>query len=389
MLATLHLSNFRGYEEERVCLGANLTVLTGGNAQGKSSLLRAVQVLGLGESRASSGEHVRFGAAGGAVEGLVSNGSQEDRLHVSLAGNGRGRGLRLALNGKAVARPRWVGRLPVLFVGPDEREQVMGPPSARRVLLDELLDQGEPAYLTARREFERALRQRNRALADPALAPEAAEIWEEPLVRAGSVLAACRVRILEALGPRVAAWHGEFSGEASKNLRIEYVSGSDHALPPRPDSAEAWERVLRGRFAAVREHERNAGTTLIGPHRDEIAIRIAGHQLKATGSAGEVWTAILALGLASAEYLGVKLGRLPVLLLDDVLAALDEERRERVLAMLAQYDSQVLLTTTRHTAGPFARQAFVVMRHKLMPLGAGIGNLAGGTCEDRVFSSPS
>lgn len=351
-LASLRLANFRGYADVCVPMEARLTVLAGGNAQGKTNFLRAVQVLGLGDGRSGGAEQVRFGESQGAVEGRVLYGNHEDRMAVTM---GRSGSARLILNGKQVSRPRWVGRLPVLFVGPADREKVTGPPSARRALLDDLLEQGSPAYLAARKNYQRALRQRNRALSDPGAAPEAVEIWEEPLARHGGVMAAHRVAALSALSPRADAWHGELGGRSAKSLSLNYESGAWKPEEGRkagersvqPTSPAEWERLLRERFAGLRERERAAGTSLAGPHRDEVGISLEGHLLRETGSSGEIWTAILSLVFSSAEYLGQKLGAFPLLLLDDVLAALDSPRSARLLAILEQYDPQAVLATAQ------------------------------------------
>ncbi|MEK7474215.1 MAG: DNA replication and repair protein RecF [Candidatus Coatesbacteria bacterium] len=369
-LASLKLTCFRGYESASVDLGPGLTLFVGDNAQGKTNLLRAAEVLGLGAApEAAAGDLVRWGAAAGSIEGRIA--TDEDVAPVRLVvGLARG-GLRLALNGKMAPRPRWIGLCPVLFVGPEDRDQVTGPPSARRALLDELLEQGEPRYLAALREYRRALRQRNRALGDQESQDGEIEIWEEPMARAGGVLLAHRVRALDQLGPRAAAWHRELAGgDADRGLGLAYQSG---VAAPAGSGAEAWGAALADALAAGRLRDRAVGTTLTGPHRDEVAIALAGHPLKGSGSSGEIWTAILALALASAEALSSRLGRLPVLLLDDVLAALDRTRCDRLLGIAASLP-QVLLTATTVSGAAGAAPAaatWTVRNHALERLGTG------------------
>ena len=394
ILRTLRATDFRGYAELNVELDGRLTVLAGDNAQGKTNFLRAVETLGMGDSAAlAAGEAVRFGAEKAAVEGKVEKGgsSYDERLRVDLstasrdgeqgsrairsgslgksvsgfgAGgehgspnaksvSGFGAGVRLSLNGKTVPRSRWIGRLPVLFVGPEDRDQVTGPPSARRALLDELLEQCEPEYLTALREYRRALRQRNRALSRAESSEEEIEIWEEPLARAGSILLAHRLKAVSALGPRATEWHRELvggggGGGLGDGLAVEYVS--EFPLAAAGASASAIAKALAEALASARGHERLFGSTLVGPHRDEVSISFAGRLLKGAGSSGEIWSAILSLAFASAEHLGRKLGSLPVLLLDDVLTALDATRRERLLSVLMGFPQALLTTTHRPQA---------------------------------------
>jgi DNA replication and repair protein RecF len=369
-LASLKLACFRGYESASLDLGPGLTLFVGDNAQGKTNLLHAAEVLGLGApgAEAAAGDLVRWGAEAGSIEGRLATdeGVAPVRLVVGLGRSG----LRLSLNGKTAARPRWIGLCPVLFVGPEDRDQVTGPPSARRALLDELLEQGEPRYLAALREYRRALRQRNRALGDQGSADGEIEIWEEPMARAGGVLLAHRVRALDQLGPRAAAWHLELAGgDPDRGLGLAYQSG---VAAPAGNGSEAWGAALADALAAGRLRDRAVGTTLTGPHRDEVAIALAGHPLKGAGSSGEIWTAILALALASAESLGARLGRLPVLLLDDVLAALDRTRCDRLLGIAASLP-QVLLTATAipPSAGASAAATWHVRGHALERLSDG------------------
>lgn len=358
ILSRIALTDFRGYASARAELGGSLTVLEGDNAQGKTNFLRAVELLGLGEARDGGGSSVRFGADEALVEGEAEGeGGVRERLTSVVPARG---GAKLALNGKRVQRAKWVGRLPVLFVGPEDRDQVTGPPSARRALLDELLEQCEPAYLRAVREYRLALRQRNRALERPDAAAEEVEIWEEPLAEHGGMVVFHRLRALEALGPRAAAWYGRLAGEDA-GLGLAY-RGSLERVPAGGPAGCA--EALREAYASARERERALGSTATGPHRDEVEISLGGRALKGTGSSGEIWTAVLALALASAERLGERLGRLPLLLLDDVLTWLDEGRAKRLLGVLAGMP-QAMLAATRLPESVPARAVFTVSAHKL------------------------
>ena len=369
ILSRVALTDFRGYTSAGVDLGGSLTVLTGDNAQGKTNFLRAVELLGLGEAREySGGPLVRFGAEEALVEGEADEGGVHERLVVTVAQRG---GAKLSLNGKKVPRPRWVGRLPVLFTGPEDREQVTGPPSARRALLDELLEQCEPAYLASLREYRRALRQRNRALENPEAGDAEVEIWEEPMAEHGGVLVHHRLRVLSALAPRSGAWYRQLAGERGE-LGLAYRGT---VVVPDSASAQVCARALRDSWAVNRAGDRVAGTTSVGPHRDEVDISLGGRALKGTGSSGEIWTAVMSLSLASAEYLGERLGRLPLLLLDDVLTWLDPTRSARLIEVLSGMP-QTILTATRLPGGMPARTVFEVSAHTILRAGSG-GDAAG------------
>jgi DNA replication and repair protein RecF len=370
-LAGLRLADFRGYESLDVALPGKLTVLKGENAQGKTNFLRAVELLGLGGSPISPESLVRHGAETALVEGVLADGASS-RMAVGVE-EGR---LRLRAGGKPVTRGRWVGRLPVLFVGPEDREQVAGPPSARRDLLDELLEQAEPSYRSALGEYRQALRQRNRALENPDSTDGEIEIWEEPMARAGGVIVAARARATTALAPLATAWHRELAGGSDRGRRelsVSYLCGLGLDAPGGAKGAGA---ALREALSAGRERDRAAGATLTGPHRDDVEIACDGHALKSTGSSGEVWSAIIALAFASAELLGSALGSLPVLLMDDCAASLDDARRERLFSLLAGLP-QAFLTTTADVSPRAGVEVFTVKSHSLSGGEGGTGTWNG------------
>ncbi len=347
-LSSLKLTNFRGYASLGLTLSSGLATLVGDNAQGKTNLLRAVELLGLGRASTEvtgDGDLVRFGEIAGSVEGVIGDGATRMLAGISA------RGVGLKINGKAVSRPRWMGRLPVLFVGPSDRSQVEGPPAARRDVVDELLEQSEPSYLAALREYRGALRQRNRALSEPNSSDAQLEIWEEPMSRAGGQILARRSALVSEVAPRAAAWHAELAGAGTGTLALAYCSTV--AAPGGSTGcadACAWSAALAETFTSGRDRDRMMGTTLTGPHRDDVAIALGDRTVKGTGSSGEVWTAVLAFALAGAETLAGRLGGFPVLLLDDVLAALDDTRRLRLLSVVGGFP-QALLTTTAVPAG--------------------------------------
>lgn len=362
ILESLVLSDFRGYASLEMSLGGRLSVLVGRNAQGKTNLLRSIELLGLGDARGSWGDMIRIGGSEAIVEGEVRGRAGLEQMIALISPAGA----KLSVNGKRVARPSWVGRLPVLFIGPDDRNQVVGPPSVRREMLDEMLEQSEPAYLAALREYRRALKQRNRALENPGAGREEVEVWDEPLVECGGLLISHRLRILESVAPRAAAWYRELSGSGAV-LGVSYKSGSG---PPANGSARECADRLREALAATREREMAQGTTVVGPHRDDVEIVLGGSPMKSVGSAGEVWTAILSLALSFAERMGEKMGRLPLLLLDDVLSSLDEDRRGRLLGVLEEM-TQAVLTTTQMPQSCRAQAVYEVVEHRVSRIGGG------------------
>jgi len=360
ILESLALSDFRGYSSLELDLDGRLSVLVGRNAQGKTNLLRSIELLGLGDAHGSWDDMIRFGGTEAIVEGSVKSSAGSEQMIALISPSGA----KLSLNGKRATRPSWVGRLPVLFIGPDDRNQVVGPPSVRREMLDEMLEQSEPAYLAALREFRRALKQRNRALEFPGSGREEVEVWDDPVTEHGGLLISHRLRILENVAPRAAAWYRELSG-SEVELRVSYKSGSGL---PAGNSARECADCLRAALAATREREMAQGTTVVGPHRDDVEIVLGASAMRSVGSAGEVWTAILSLALSFAERMGEKMGRLPLLLLDDVLSSLDSDRKGRLLGVLEEM-TQAVLTTTQVPQPCRAQAVYEVVEHKVRKIG--------------------
>lgn len=363
ILESIALSDFRGYPRLEIDLGGRLSVLAGRNAQGKTNLLKAMEILGLGSTAGAWGELIRHGEKEAIVEGSVRSSAGSEQMIALISASGA----KLSVNGKRVGRSHWVGRLPVLFVGPDDRSQVVGPPSVRREMLDEMLEQSEPAYLAALREYRRALRQRNRALEDPNAGREEVAVWDEPLAECGGLLIFHRLRMLESVAPRAGAWYRELSG-SSVGLAVSYKSGS--GLSAAASSMRECADRLREALFETREREAAQGTTVVGPHRDDLEIVLEGSPMKSVGSAGEVWTAVLSLALSFAERMGEKMGRLPLLLLDDVLSSLDDVRRERLLGVLEEM-TQAVLTTTQVPQVCRAEAVYEVCEHRVRRIEGG------------------
>jgi len=186
----------------------------------------------------------------------------------------------------------------------------------------------------------------------------------------GGILVHHRLRVLSALSPRAGAWYHQLAGKAGE-FGLAYRGT---VVAPDAASPTVCARVLREAWANDRPRDKAVGTTSVGPHRDDVDISLGGRALKGMGSSGEIWTAVLSLSLASAEYLGERLGHLPLLLLDDVLTWLDPARSRRVLEVLAGMP-QVILTTTRLPEGVPAKTVFEVKEHTI--LRAVSGDVAG------------
>ena len=351
-LQTLTLRSFRNYREQRVNFDARKTILVGDNAQGKSNLLEAVELLATLRSHRTSRDRdlVFKGAEAAKIEAEVARpyGSIET-ASLTLRQQGR---RTLARNTETLRRQAdFLGALNAVQFSSLDLDLVRGGPDARRAWLDTLLLQIEPIYAHILQQYEKVLRQRNALLKamrrtleeDAAISTERQEelaLWDEQLAAAGSRVMRRRARALALLAPLAQTWHERISG-ATERLNIAYAPSVS------TDSDEV--DIVRGAIAAKIERRRDAeqhlGSTVVGPHRDDIAFVIDEAPARAYGSQGQQRTLVLALKLAELNLIEGVVGEPPLLLLDDVLAELDPKRQNQLLEVIGDR-FQTLVTTT-------------------------------------------
>ena len=357
-LERLELIDFRSYEREQVELGPGARVLVGLNAQGKTNLLESLHYLAVGSSHRVSNDTplVRFGAERAVIRAFARvDGSPGRRLSVELELRPGGRN-RAKVNGTLQARlSDAIGLIRSVLFAPEDLQLIRGEPADRRRFLDDLLAQRRPAYLAARQEYERTLRQRNALLKDARRrggSPDATlATWTQALVKAGASLLAARIAVVHALsGPANEAYRQLLSGtpepEASDRVVLTYQLSTGREVVGEPgggvpDPSALADELRRG-LDDVAADERDRGVTLAGPHRDELFLGLGDLPAKGFASHGESWSLALALRLASREVLH-EVGEEPIVLLDDVFAELDGRRRER-LADRCRSFTQVLVT---------------------------------------------
>ncbi len=354
-LARLALTDFRCYESADVTLTPGVTTFTGPNGAGKTNLVEAAWYL------ATFGSHrvfadaalVRSGTERAILRALVrSGGSAAGRAStvrdalIELELN-PGRANRVRLNRVALARPRdALGTLRCVLFAPEDLAVVKGDPDQRRRYADDLLVASRPRYAGVRSDYERALKQRTALLKSARAAargePPGLEIWDEQLVAKGAELTAGRLALIAALRPLITASYADVSAD-ERPVSVRYRMGSERSgvLDPDPEPAKLAD-VMRESIQRLRRAELDRGACLIGPHRDEIELRIGALPARGYASHGESWSLALALRLAAFGLLRAD-GEDPVLMLDDVFAELDAGRRER-LAELAATAEQVLVT---------------------------------------------
>jgi DNA replication and repair protein RecF len=357
LLSRLQLTDLRAYATLDARFGPGPQLVWGPNAAGKTSLLEAMVVLARGASHRTTtdAELIRWGADVARIEGHAAN----DQVEVALVRPGSiaavgGARKRIRVNGVARRSTALSEKLRVVLFAPEDMLLVVGSPSLRRAVVDQLATSLFPSYGAELATYGRALQQRNgllRAIRDETASRDELRYWDAPFLDAGGAVVATRHELLRRLVPPLAAAHAEIAPEeaAAGALGVEYVTNA----PAGPD--ETPRQALARRLVETAEKELWNGTTVVGPHRDDVAFTMAGRDLAAFASRGQQRTAILALKLAELDLVTTADGRPPLLLLDDVFSELDPARRGHLVRRIAELPQAFVTTTTLEDLDPALR----------------------------------
>ncbi|MFG1949674.1 DNA replication/repair protein RecF [Micromonospora sp. NPDC048830] len=345
----LELVDFRSYERVGVDLEPGPNVLIGANGVGKTNLVEALGYVATLDSHrvATDAPLVRMGASSAVIRCAVVHEGRELLVELEIV---PGKANRARLGRSPARRARDVlGALRLVLFAPEDLELVRGDPTERRRYLDDLLVSRQPRYAGVRADYERVVKQRNALLRTAYLARKTGgsrggdlstlAVWDTHLARHGAELLAGRLDLVAALGPHVAkAYDAVAAGRGAAGIAYRPSLELPDPVPDRAALAEA----LLAALAESRSAEVERGMTLVGPHRDDLALTLGPLPAKGYASQGESWSFALALRLAGYDLLRSD-GIEPVLVLDDVFAELDAGRRER-LAELVGGASQLLVT---------------------------------------------
>ena len=348
-VAHLTLHDFRSYADLDLDLEPGATAFVGRNGQGKTNLVEAIDYLSRLSSHrvATDTPLVRAGAEQAIVRASIVKEGRPAQIEVEL---NPGRANRARINRSPVPRPREiVGLVRTVVFAPDDLTLVKGDPSDRRRFLDDLLVLRTPRLAGVRSDYDRILKQRNSLLKTAGLARGSSrdaalatlEIWDENLATVGGELLAARLALVDDLRPYLGkAYEAVARGAHREDADLEYKASIDL------ESSEPVDQLLLAAIAERRRDELDRGISLVGPHRDELTLTLASADLrlpvKGYASHGESWSFALALRLASYDLLRAD-GDDPILVLDDVFAELDAERRAQLAALVADAE-QVLVT---------------------------------------------
>lgn len=363
-VSSLQLHDFRSYEGLDVGLESGVNVLVGPNGQGKTNLVEAVDYLAsLASHRvATDAPLVRVGAERAVVRAAVVRDGRTATLEVEINPGGSNRA---RVNRSPLPRAReLLGLLRAVVFSPDDLALVKGDPGERRRFLDALLVARNPRLAGVRSDYDRVLRQRNTLLKtagvarrsgrsrsrdpdiegdSPSGALRTLDVWDEHLARTGAQLLHSRLGLVEALRPLVFDDYARVAAlAASGRTQTGLTYKASLELPEPGAPREVLEAMLLAELAARRGDELERGMSLVGPHRDDLVLQLGDLPAKGYASHGESWSFALALKLASYDLLRAE-GDDPILILDDVFAELDRDRRDRLAALVA--DAEQLMVT--------------------------------------------
>lgn len=369
-LEQLSLTDFRSYAQVDLSLEPGVTVLVGSNGIGKTNLMEAIGYLAnLSSHRVSSDAPLlRFGTERALIRARLVRGEQSTVLEVEINST---RANRARINRSNPVRARDIlGICQTVLFAPEDLALVKGDPSSRRRFLDELLVSLVPRHAATRSDYDRVLKQRN-ALLKSARASKftsgheaTLDVWDQHMARAGAELLHARLELVERLRPHLRSAYAQLTDE-SKEAGAIYRStlqdvveddGATGAFAATTEAAgqedlrllsvdELTDRYVQA-FAASRRKELERGISLVGPHRDELELVLGVAPAKGYASHGETWSMCLSLRLASYYVMlddARTGGSAPILILDDVFAELDVQRRRKLAAIVSGAE-QVLVT---------------------------------------------
>jgi len=379
ILTRLQLQHFRNYRKLDLALGPGSTLLHGSNGAGKTNIVEAIFTLATTKSFRTRTDRELIDRGFdpldspfpfARLQGDVESDGTPIRIEILVSGQSEGVAgsarKQFRLNGAPKRASDVVGQIKAVLFSPADVEIVSGSPSARRRYLDLMLCQVDPTYLRLLQSYTRIVQQRNGVLTrlggrhQPALL----EVWDQKLVAEGSRLIIRRETMMRSLAASAREMYTLLSSGA-EIFEVAYAPSLAEGLPANDgDDTRRLARICEA-FSRSLESEtrrnRDLRVTPVGPHRDDLTLAIDGEPLLAYGSRGQQRTAALALRMAEARYIFNQTSRQPVLLLDEALGELDEQRRDALLTFVRKYP-QVVLTGTTPAAYPeeFRRESVLL-----------------------------
>ena len=346
-ITELTLRSYRSYETLHLAFDPGVQIFLGANAQGKTNIIEALYYAAFGRSHrtSSDAELIRVGADGAYIGLSFRRHDVPGELSFTFA---RGARRRITYAGESLRQRDLVGLLPMVLFSPEDLFLVKGAPALRRRYLDAELSQASPAYYGELLRYTRILKQRNAVLKDireRLAAPDDLPPWDAQLARSAAYIVTRRIAAVAQLGALSARVQAVLA--AGEELALAYeiagAGGEDFAEDDMTESLHLWYNKM---LCEGRARDIARAATGVGPHLDDLVLRVGGMSLRSYGSQGQQRTGALALKLAELFYLQENIGEAPILLLDDVMSELDADRRRALLDFIRHEHIQTFITAT-------------------------------------------
>ena len=346
-ITELTLRSYRSYETLHLTFDPGVQIFLGANAQGKTNIIEALYYAAFGRSHrtSSDAELIRVGADGAHIGLSFRRHDVPGELSFTFA---RGARRRITYAGESLRQRDLVGILPMVLFSPEDLFLVKGAPALRRRYLDAELSQASPAYYGELLRYTRILKQRNAVLKDireRLAAPDDLPPWDAQLARSAAYIVTRRIAAVAQLGALSARVQAVLA--AGEELALAYeIAGAgaeDFAEDDMTESLHVWYNKM---LCEGRARDIARAATGVGPHLDDLVLRVGGMSLRSYGSQGQQRTGALALKLAELFYLQENIGEAPILLLDDVMSELDADRRRALLDFIRHEHIQTFITAT-------------------------------------------
>lgn len=333
IISSLELSNFRNYEHLELSFDQGTNIFYGDNAQGKTNILEAIYLSGTTKSHKGSRdrEMIRFDQNESHIKTIVLKEEKEYQIDIHLKKN-KAKGI--AINRVPIKRASDLfGILNIIFFSPEDLNIIKNGPSERRRFLDAELCQLDKIYLSDLTNYNKVLNQRNKLLKDLYFQPSLKEtlpVWDEQLIHYGRKIIKRRAQFIEELGEIVSRIHQEISG-GIEHMQISYE--------PNIEDIFFEDELLRAKDKDIKYAQ-----TSVGPHRDDLRITIGEIDVRKFGSQGQQRSCALSMKLSEIELVAQTIHDTPILLLDDVLSELDQNRQNCLLSAIQ--NTQTMITCT-------------------------------------------
>lgn len=352
----IELHDFRNYQTLWAEFDPRVNVFHGKNAQGKTNLLESIYITSMGKSFRTNKDKdlIRFGADFFRVKVKAC---KEDDIFIELAVNKQGK-KGIKIDGiKAKKLSQLFENIYIVIFSPEDLRIVKDEPEKRRRFIDRELCQIKPSYYNSLNQYKKVLAQRNAYLKETYVDPAVLDIWDSQLAEYGSKVILQRETFIKKLEIISRSIHEGITNR-QESLDVSY----EPSIKPCPDLCSVFYEELREN----RERDLKNRTTGKGPHKDDLKLQISGIDIRGFGSQGQQRTAALSLKLSEIQLIREETGENPILLLDDVLSELDQQRQTDLIDSLE--DTQIFITTTE--ISPELKQALKRIRYFQIKNGA-------------------